>query len=253
MRALGKIATYAEWRLEPEGQYWECEDVRVTEARDLCREVLDTRGPGRLTADETWRLLRAFGLPVVGTAIADTPDEAVAIAELYGYPVAVKWAAAHGEHKSDLGAVHLNITTPAGVRHAFEEISAAARTGNTEPPRVVIQPMVSNGVEMLVGVTSDPVFGPLVGVGLGGAQAQIFADARFRAAPLTDQDVDAMVKGTRAVRLLDGFRRKATGRRRGAARSGPASVHAGRRAPGCSGARSESGHGAAERRGVPDR
>ena len=68
--------------------------------------------------------------------------------------------------------------------------------------------MVSAGVEMLVGVTSDPVFGPLVGVGLGGAQAEIFADARFRAAPLTDQDVDAMVNGSRAARLLGGFRGK---------------------------------------------
>lgn len=71
--------------------------------------------------------------------------------------------------------------------------------------------MVSNGIEMLVGVTSDPVFGPLVGVGLGGVQAQIFADARFRTAPLTDRDVDAMVKGTRAARLLDGFRGKPPG------------------------------------------
>ena len=147
-------------------------------------------------------------MPVVGTAVADTADEAVAIAELYGYPVAVKWAAAHGEHKADVGAVHLNLTTPAGVRHAFEDISAAARPTDAAAPRVLVQPMVSSGVEMLVGVTSDPVFGPLVGVGLGGAQAEIFADVRFRAAPLTDQDADAMVNGTRAARLLGGFRGK---------------------------------------------
>jgi acyl-CoA synthetase (NDP forming) len=111
-------------------------------------------------------------------------------------------------HKSDIGAVRLNLTTAEEVQDAFRTISVCdpERAPGDEPDGVLIQPMVADAVETIVGVTADALFGPLVGLGLGGTQVEILGDMRFRIAPLTDRDADELLREGRGFPLLQGFR-----------------------------------------------
>lgn len=207
IRALGKIAAYSTWRSKPEGQIWERDDVRLDDARNLCREVLASRGPGWLTTEETWQLLRAFNVPLAPAAMAWTADEAVALAETYGFPVAAKIGASTGQHKSDVGGVRLHLKTETEVREAYAGL-ISHQPGNgqeTSGGGVTIQAMI-DGVETIVGVVQDPVFGPVVGFGLGGVNVELLGDIHFRVGPLTDRDIDELIADTRAARALQGHR-----------------------------------------------
>jgi acetate---CoA ligase (ADP-forming) len=111
-------------------------------------------------------------------------------------------------HKSDVGGVRLGIADAAGVRRAFDEMHARlARARRADAmDGVLVQPMMTGGVEVMAGVTQDPLFGPLVGFGLGGVHVEVLADVGFRIAPLSDADADDLVRGIRGVRLLEGYR-----------------------------------------------
>jgi acetyl coenzyme A synthetase (ADP forming)-like protein len=210
VRALGKIASYAVWRRKPEGQYRDCDDVRLEEARGICRRAIAEHGPGWLTADETWRLLAAFNLPLAAATVASSADEAVATATAYGYPVAAKIVSRLGHHKTDIGGVRLGLATPEDVRRAYDDLIECAHRlppGSTDEG-VLIQPMVTGGVEAIAGVVDDPVFGPLVGFGVGGVNVELLGAVQFRVAPLTDRDVVELIHESRAFPLLQGGRRR---------------------------------------------
>jgi acetyl coenzyme A synthetase (ADP forming)-like protein len=208
IRALGKVANYAGWRSAPAGLFWSFDDIHVEEAQRICRQAIAARGGGWLTTGETSAVLHAFGVPTAVSAVAHSPDEAVALASVMGFPVAAKLASASVLHKSELGAVRLNLATAQDVRKAFTEI--LARAGKTVPGQtidgVLIQSMVPDGIEMIAGITHDPVFGPLVGFGMGGIDVEVFRDVRFRVAPLTDRDADELLHEIRGIRLLQGHR-----------------------------------------------
>jgi acetyl coenzyme A synthetase (ADP forming)-like protein len=207
-RALGRAAAYAEWRAEPQGSLWTFEDIRGDDARSVCEAALARGGTGWLTVAETTAILRAYGLPVAAGSVVRTADEAVAAARACGAAVAAKLAAAALPHKTDADAVRLNLTTEAEVRKAFAEVMAAG-SGLARPEDidgVLVQPMVQGGVETMIGVTTDGVFGPLVGFGLGGIHVELLGDVQFRIAPLTDRDADDMLRRIRARRLLTGYR-----------------------------------------------
>jgi acyl-CoA synthetase (NDP forming) len=121
----------------------------------------------------------------------------VAAAEELGYPAVVKTAEA-GAHKTETGGVALDLSDAAEVRAAADRIGCP----------VIVQPMISGGVELLAGVAQDPVFGPLVAFGPGGVLAELIADAHFRLTPLTDVDADELVTSGKAGRLIGGFRGK---------------------------------------------
>ncbi len=207
-RVFGKIADYAEWLREPTGMIPEFTDIDTAKARSICRSALRERGKGWLSAAETRALLQAYKLPVGAGGVATTAEEAVRLSEEIGYPVAVKLTSLTIVHKSDMGGVYLNLRSADAVYKAFEEIQQKLKDSNQldEMEGVLIQPMVSGGVEVMVGVTNDPVFGPLVAFGLGGVHVEILADVCFRVTPLTDQDVEKMVKEIRGHRLLQGYR-----------------------------------------------
>src|SRR5262249_25748992 len=116
------------------------------------------------------------------------------------FPVAVKLASQRVLHKSDVGAVRLNVQDEASVRRAFDEIKQEGMEG------IIIQRMIQGGVEVMIGVTEDASFGPLIAFGLGGIHVEILADVCFRVTPLTDQDAAEMVRGIRGYRLLEGYR-----------------------------------------------
>ena len=207
-RALAKVAAYAQWRAEAPGLFWGFDNVRPDEARTLCRQALADRGDGWLTADETQAVLHAFALPVAVGTVARTADEAAAVAAVFGFPVVAKVSSGQVLHKSDVGGVRLNLTSAEAVRDAFRDITgrlatplAADGTGG-----VLIQPMIAGAVETIVGVTQDPLFGPLVAFGLGGTHVEILGDVHFRIAPLTDRDADELLHELKGFRLLQGYR-----------------------------------------------
>jgi acyl-CoA synthetase (NDP forming) len=207
-RVLSKVAAYRAWRSEPLGAIPAYADLHPEVARSICRKALEERGAGWLTTEETRGVLQAFSLPMAAGGIARTADEAAALARRLGFPVAVKLASHQIVHKTDFGGVFLNLTDEAAVHRAFEIIherlikegKVAAMDG------VLVQPMVSDGTECMVGMTLDPLFGPLVAFGLGGIHVEILGDICFRVTPLTDRDAAEMIRSIRGYRLLKGYR-----------------------------------------------
>jgi acetyl coenzyme A synthetase (ADP forming)-like protein len=207
-RVLSKAAAYAEWRSQPPGVLPDFVDVNIDAARDICRQAQTSQEAGWLSAEETRAVLEAMQLPLVPGGVAATAEEAVHWAKQVGFPVALKLASRRLIHKTEVGGVRLNLTDAAAVRQAFEDIrSRLARDGQLDAmDGVLIQPMLTGGVEVMVGVTQDPLFGPLIAFGLGGIHVEILADVCFRVTPLTDRDAADMVRSIRGYRLLQGYR-----------------------------------------------
>jgi acyl-CoA synthetase (NDP forming) len=207
-RALGKAAAYAGWCAAKPGLFWNFSDIHAEEAARLCREVVATRGDSWLTADELRQVSSAFGLPLLPGAGARSADEAAALATVVGFPVAAKLSSEGLLHKSDIGGVRVNLANAQAVRQAFNELSAIAE--RVQPAGLVdgvlVQPMITAGTEVLVGLVEDPLFGPIVGAGLGGVFVELMSDVHFRLAPLTNVDASELLKEMRGFALLDGHR-----------------------------------------------
>src|SRR5262249_25412113 len=131
-----------------------------------------------------------------------------ALAHVLGFPVAAKLASRSVPHKTDIGAVRLNLASDAAITRAYSDIMARGRSlvPDDEVDGVLIQSMIAGGVETMIGVSYDPLFGPLVAFGLGGIHVEILGDLRFRLAPLTDRDADELIHGIRGLPLLFGYR-----------------------------------------------
>jgi acyl-CoA synthetase (NDP forming) len=132
----------------------------------------------------------------------------VAVANKLGWPVAVKLASHEIVHKSDVGGVRLNLSTERTVRDAFAEMrTRLSQAGQMEAMEgVIVQTMATSGVEVMVGVTHDPLFGPLIAFGLGGIHIEILGDVQFRVTPLTEDDASEMIREIKGYRLLSGYR-----------------------------------------------
>jgi acetyl coenzyme A synthetase (ADP forming)-like protein len=206
-RALGKAAAYAEWIAQPEGSYPNLGAGQAHEARAFCQDIIQARGETWLTLEELRHLLEMFGLRVAPGVIAQTAEEAATMAKLVGFPVAMKIVSSKGLHKTELGGVRLNLANEQSVRTAFTEISArVAGLPGASIDGMLVQPMFTDGVETIVGLTSDPMFGPLVAFGLGGVTVEVFRDVAFRVAPLSDREADDLMRSVRGFQLLKGDR-----------------------------------------------
>jgi acyl-CoA synthetase (NDP forming) len=207
-RVLGKITDYAEWKNRPAASILDFDGIDTRAARATCRATLEQTGPGWLAAEELRQVLSAAGLPLLAGGVCRTADDAARTAREIGFPVAVKLASRRIVHKTEIGGVRLNLQDEAAVRHAYAEIeSRLVRDGNLDAmDGVLVQPMVPAAVELMVGVTEDPLFGPLIAFGLGGIHVEILRDVCFRTAPLTDLDAREMVRGIRGYSLLKGYR-----------------------------------------------
>jgi acetate---CoA ligase (ADP-forming) len=207
-RVLGKVAAYGTWLAEPIGVFPDFDDLCLDAAKAVCRGVASSRGAGWLSAEEVRTVLDAVGLPQVPCEFAHTADEAADAATRLGFPVAVKLASRQFVHKSELGGVRIGLTNESDVRRAFEEIRNRVEQEKTSDAMdgVTVQAMAPPGIEIMVGVTHDPLFGPLVAFGLGGVLVEVLADVCFRVAPLTDRDAAEMVRGIRGFKLLQGYR-----------------------------------------------
>ncbi|MGK5675445.1 bifunctional acetate--CoA ligase family protein/GNAT family N-acetyltransferase [Micromonospora sp. URMC 106] len=190
VRALARVATYADWLRRPAGVLPELPRVDREAAHAALRpEALDATG-----------LLAAYGIDVVESVPARSAGEAADAATRLGFPVALKAAAPGLRHRLDLGAVRLDLPDAATVRRAYAEMAAAFGAD------VLVQPMVPPGVACVVELVEDPAFGPVVGFGLGGVATELLGDRAWRAVPLTDLDAAELVDEPRAAPLLRGHR-----------------------------------------------
>ncbi|MFC5819012.1 acetate--CoA ligase family protein [Nonomuraea harbinensis] len=173
--------------------------------------VRDRLVPGS-TLDEVAAkdVLRAYGIPVVEEAVAASPDEAVAAAARFGYPVVLKALADGLAHKSDLGLVRVGLRDADGVRDAYAEIVAGA--SGLRLTGVVVQPQVTDAVaELILGVSHQAPFGPTLTFGLGGVFTEVVRDVSFRVPPFSREEALRMIGETRAPALLAGVRGRPAG------------------------------------------
>ncbi|MHB1877255.1 MAG: acetate--CoA ligase family protein [Streptosporangiaceae bacterium] len=203
-QALGHAVRYSAWRAGSTGQVPDLDGINQDDARALVAQFLGTSHLGGwLPPDLVTRLLACYGIDLVRTRTVASADEAAhAAAELAG-PVVLKADVPGLLHKSDVGAVLLDLRSEPDVRRGYGQL--ATRFG-TDLRRVLVQPMITDGVEVLIGVVHEPVFGPLVVFGLGGVATDVLGDHVARLTPLTDLDVEQMLRGIRAAPLLYGHR-----------------------------------------------
>jgi acyl-CoA synthetase (NDP forming) len=159
---------------------------------------------GVLTVDQALALCQIYGIPVASSDVANDPEEAVRAANRLGYPVAIKALATELVHKSDMGAVALGLSDEVAVRRETAAMLALV----AHDVRLMVQRMVSGGLEVILGGKRDRSFGPVVMFGLGGINVEVFNDVTFRVAPLTRSDAEGMIEELRGKRLLDGVRGK---------------------------------------------
>src|SRR4030095_2423533 len=152
-RALGKITAYAEWRNQPEALIRDFDDINPLAARATCQTVLQQTGPGWLSAENTRKVLAALGLPLPPGGVCRTAADAARLSGDIGFPVAVKLASRQIVHKTEVGGVRLNLHDGAAVRQAFGDIQARlAREDKLDRmDGVIVQPMISSGVELMGG------------------------------------------------------------------------------------------------------
>jgi acyl-CoA synthetase (NDP forming)/GNAT superfamily N-acetyltransferase len=202
--AMGHAARYAAWRREPLGCRPDLTGVDTERARSLVAAAL-AEGAGWQPAGLITDLLACYGIATLPTVTATGLDDAVAAANHLGYPVVLKSADPAIVHKSDRGAVRLDLPDAFAVRDAYTGIAAALADPK---PAVLVQPMRYGGLEVVVGVAHDPLFGSLVMLGLGGVLTDLLGDRTFQLLPLTDLDAGRMWRSLRGAPLLTGYRGK---------------------------------------------
>ncbi len=231
-RALGRVADHAAWRARPLGSVVRPDDIRTEAARGVVQgalafertpsgapligrahgtELADaSRGRDRgrtvwLSQLETEAVLRAYGIPLARSRIVRSPEDAADAQRELACPVVVKLASPI--HKTDVGGIELDLRSPTEAASAVGRLrERLAEQDLTEHgDRFLVQELVQ-GVEMLVGVTHDPSFGPLVVTGMGGTLVELVRDVAVRVTPITDRDVAEMLDSLRMKPLLEGYR-----------------------------------------------
>ncbi|MEU4795304.1 acetate--CoA ligase family protein [Streptomyces sp. NPDC023327] len=171
------------------------------------RKALALMRPGeQLSEHAAKQLLRAYGIRVPREQLVTSAAAAVRAAALVGYPVVMKASGARIAHKTELGLVKLGLTSASQVRDAYRELTDIARYEEVALDGVLVCQLVEPGVEMVVGVTHDPLFGPTVTVGLGGVLVEVLRDTAVRVPPFGEDQATAMLHELRGRALLDGVR-----------------------------------------------
>jgi len=175
---------------------------------DALRSLLDGHGPGVLSESQSKRILQACGVPTLAGANVNDRQAAVEAAARLGGPVVLKVDSPDIPHKTEAGAVRLNLRTAAEVADAYDEVmrNARAYAPDARIDGVSVQPMAGKDLELIVGARRDPMFGPVVVVGFGGILVELLQDTVLDLAPVSVADAHRMLDRLRGRRLLDGFR-----------------------------------------------
>ncbi len=171
-------------------------------------ECAERENRTQLTEIESKELLQRAGIPVIETKLAKTKKEAISISRKIGFPVALKITSPDIIHKSDSGGVKLGLINATQVGNAYSEIisSAGQMFPKARVEGVSVQQMARPGIEVIIGMSKDAQFGPVLMFGLGGILVEILKDVSFRIVPLTLRDAKEMIKETKGYLLLEGYR-----------------------------------------------
>jgi acetate---CoA ligase (ADP-forming) len=228
-RALAHAVRYAEWRAAPAGTVPRFDDLRPDDAAAVVASALALIDPRASTAgatlagsslaaspadgrsrwlkpDEVACLLECYGIPTAPWRLADSPEGAAAAAAEVGWPVALKAVAPGVVHKTEARAVILSLEDPGAVESAARGMATDLAAAGHPVERFFVQRMMPRGVEMLVGVVHDRLFGPVVACGPGGTGVELLRDVAVRITPLTDRDAGEMIRSLATFPLLDGYR-----------------------------------------------
>nr|WP_107069646.1 bifunctional GNAT family N-acetyltransferase/acetate--CoA ligase family protein [Streptomyces sp. NRRL F-4428] len=205
VKAVAEAVRYGQWRraLADAGQVPEYEDIdEAGAAAQLAGLLADVDGGAVLTLSDgdARELLARYGIRVLPTLPAPSPDAAVRAAGILGYPVALKTTAPHLRHRADLGGVRLDLTNEAELRRSYEELTDAL--GKPAELQPVVQPMVPRGVDTVVRSVIDPAAGAVLSFGLAGVASELLGDTAHRLVPATDRDAAALIRSIRAAPLL---------------------------------------------------
>ena len=161
-----------------------------------------------LTEIEAKQILSQAGINCTDTRLATTKEEAVAISEEMGYPIVLKISSVDITHKSDAGGVKVNLPDKAAVETAYDEIMASCTSKHPDADieGIAVQGMAKIGTEVIIGMTKDPSFGPVLMFGLGGIFVEVLKDVAFRIVPLDKNDASEMIKEIKGKKLLEGYR-----------------------------------------------
>ena len=161
-----------------------------------------------LTEIEAKQLLKQAGIDVVDTRLATSAQEAVSISKELGFPVVLKIASADVVHKSDAGGVKLGLENEEQVNQAYDDIMTAIKQAfpDAKIQGVSVQNMARTGVEVIIGMSKDAQFGPVLMFGLGGVLVEILKDVSFRIVPLVKRDAREMIREIKGYPLLEGYR-----------------------------------------------
>lgn len=181
----------------------------ITPQQEQTVAALAATGRVALSEHESKQLIAAWGIPITREATASTPEQAVSAAQTIGYPVALKVDSPDLLHKTEAGAIRLGLTDPAQVQAAYAEImsnAAQAAPAGAAINGVLVQEMVSGGVEVIIGISYDPQLGPTLLFGIGGVMVEIYNDIALRLCPITHPEAVEMINQVQGSRLLHGFR-----------------------------------------------
>ncbi len=202
VESLAAMARFGEIRKEPEG---EIAVLSPAPQKQVVSDILQTAKEGWLRFPQVMEILAAYGIPTAPWAVVQSAEEAISFAEKHGYPIVLKIDSDTLLHKTEHGAVRLDLRRSQDIRGAYAEIESNVKN-ISGCHSFVVQTMVSGDAETLIGATTDPAFGHLVAFGLGGIFAEIMRDVAFRLHPLRDRDAAAMISSIRGFPLLQGAR-----------------------------------------------
>jgi acetyltransferase len=191
--------------------YYDFQKSRQSGGGEIPRSAAYAKLPsGILGAEAAFALFKEFAIPVAPTVLTKSADEAAAAADKMGYPVVLKIESPQITHKSDVGGVALRLTNTSEVRAAFTRIQSDVkiRLPDAKIDGIVVQRMADEGVEMILGVKRDPMFGPVVLCGLGGIMVELLKDVSVGIPPLSRQDAFDMLARLRGFTMLGGVRGK---------------------------------------------
>ncbi len=204
--ALKAMYEYSVWRQRPLRIVTRFRVHRRRVERIIARHLRTKRTHvGDIKAKQ---ILSAYGFRIPEGHLTSTADEAVEAAEQIGYPVAIKIVSPNIIHKTDLGGVKLHLSTADDVRDAFDlmmlRISQVAPEAHIEG--IYVEKMLARGMEVIIGMSRDPQFGPMLMFGLGGIFVEVMKDVTFHLAPITTEEAFQMLKSTRSYEMLKGTR-----------------------------------------------
>jgi len=201
-RVMFLLARYAAWRRRPAdlpAPHFATDDAQVA-------TILESVKDGYLDQAAAFRVLELYGVPVAKWRLTSGRDEVLAAAREIGYPVVLKAVASDLVHKSEAGAVRVDLRDDEELGTAVTEMETSVEAAGHAVEGFLVQEMARGGHEVIFGITTDPRFGPLLMFGLGGKYVEVFQDVRFAVTPLDAEEARDVVRGIRGFKLLEGVR-----------------------------------------------